>query len=294
MSVLICENIKKSESNNELIKNFSYNFLDNQIYGIVGKEDSNLNYLFNVISGNLEPNEGKIYIDGEDLYEMKDMRERICYLTQDVPFSPNLTILKIFKLMEEKYPKWDNSYAYELIRSFNIDIKSQYSKLSASKKSLFLGILGLASKANITILKDPVQNADIKDKYDFFNLLYKDHESYPRIFILSTDFIDDISFMLDKILFFDKGRLFAQFTMEDIHENFRFLTGKTEVLRSLMNGVKVIGYEERGKTLTVCVRQKLSKDEIRKYQKYMIKIDEAPIHNIFIYLINLREIKVKF
>ena len=81
---------------------------------------------------------------------------------------------------------------------------------------------------------------------------------------------------------------------EEINENFRYVSGKTEVLKSLMNGIKVIGYEDLGKTLTVCVSQKLSKDDIRKYQKYMIKITDVPIHNIYVYLVNLREIRIKF
>ena len=91
----------------------------------------------------------------------------------------------------------------------------------------------------------------------------------------------------------DRGRLFAQFTIDEIKDSFRYLTGKTEVLKSLISGVKIVGIEERGKTLTVCIRQKLSKDDIRKYQKYLIKISEVPIRSVFIYLINLRLMKEK-
>ena len=81
------------------------------------------------------------------------------------------------------------------------------------------------------------------------------------------------------------------FTRDEIKNNFRYLTGKTEVLKSLLSGIKVIGVEERAGTLTVCIRKKLNKDEIRKFQKYLIQISEVPIQKIFIYLINLRGIK---
>ena len=37
-----------------------------------------------------------------------------------------------------------------------------------------------------------------------------------------------------------------------------------------LNGVKVIGVEKRSNTLTVCVRKKLNKDDVRKFQKYLI------------------------
>ena len=74
-------------------------------------------------------------------------------------------------------------------------------------------------------------------------------------------------------------------------ENFTYLSGKSEVLRSLISGIKVIGVEERGNTLYVCIHQKLTKDDIRKYKKYLIKMSEVPIQKVFVHLINLREKK---
>jgi len=293
MSVLVCEGISSTTDNQ--IKNFSYNFLDNQIYGFVGKNDSKISDFFDLISGNIKPTEGKIYIDGEDLYDNDlSIYERVFYLPTAPKYFYTSPIIKIIGKLSEEYPKWDNTYFYQLLRDFNIDINAFFGKITKREQSIVLGCFALASKANITIMNLPLKDADIKDKYDFFKAVYQDHEIYHRTILVNTDYIDDITYLVDKVLFFDKGRLFAQFTIDEINENFRYISGKTEVLKSLMNGVKVIGYEDLGKTLTVCVRQKLSKDDIRKYQKYMIKITDVPIHCVFVYLINLREIKIKF
>ena len=293
MSVLVCENISKNESGP--IKNFSYNFLDNQIYGLVGKNDSKIEELFSLISGEAKPQSGKVYVDGEDLYD-NDMaiEERVFYLPSDPSYFNGSPIIKIIARLNKSYPKLDNAYAYQILKKFNIDINAIYSKLTEREKSIVLGVLALASKANITIMNMPLKDADFKDKYDFFKTVYQDHESYSRTFIINTDFIDDITYLVDKILFFDKGKLISQFTVEEINDNFRYLSGKTEVVKSLVSGIKLLGYEDLGKTLTVCVGQKLSKDDIRKYQKYMIKISEVPIHIIYVYLVNLRELKDKY
>ena len=39
--------------------------------------------------------------------------------------------------------------------------------------------------------------------------------------------------------------------------------------------------------------EQLTKDEIRKFQKYLIQISEVPVQKIFIYLINLKSKKTK-
>ena len=291
MSVLVCENIYKIENKEEIIHNFSYNFLDNQIYAIMGNSNSRQEELLNLLCAKEKPSSGTVYLDGEPLYKNHLMNERLCYISSNTTFPNELKISEIFSIMQEAFPKWDNAFAYELVSHYNISLNEKYGKLNLSKRSLFNGILGLASLANITVFEHPIDNVDAKDRYDFFNFLYVNHERYPRTFIISTSYIDEIDYLINKVLFMDRGRLFAQFTIDEIKNGFRYLSGKTEVLKSLINGVKIIGVEERGKTLTVCIRQKLSKDDIRKYQKYLIKISEVPISSIFVYLINLRLIK---
>ncbi len=291
MSVLVCENCSKILQKKEIIKNFSYNFLENQVYAILGKSNSGQNELLNLITGRIMLTEGQIFLDGLPFGNHHRHINKICFIASDMRFSGQTNILQIFKMMASFYPNWDSYYAYELLLHYNIKHHTAFKQLTINQKTILIGILGLASRANITVFDNPMESVDLKDRYDFFNFLYQHQGKYPRTFILSTNLIDEIDYLVDKILLMDHGKLIAHFTIEEIKENFRYLTGKTEVLKSLISGVKIIGVEERGKTLTVCIREKLKKDEIRKYQKYLIKISEVPIQKIFIYLIHLREKK---
>lgn len=291
MSVLVCDNVSKKSLRKESIKNFSFDFLDNKVYAIVGRSDSGKDTLLDTISGKVKASDGSVYLDGEKLHHNKVMNERICYIPKDTTFPGFLKVEQIFKMMNRKYVKWDNYLAHKIIDVLQISKNTPYYKIPKSKRSIFLGAIAISSRCNITIFDDPVFCSDAKERYDFFNILYSHHQMYPRTIIIATDYVDDIDYLIDNILFFEKGKLIAQFNINDIKNDFRYLSGKTEVLKSLISGVKVIGYEEREKELTVCIRKKLSKDDIRKYQKYMIKISEVPIQKVFVYLINLRQKK---
>lgn len=288
MSVLLCENLYKTNTNYK-INNFNYNFLDKKIYGILGKTNSGIDTLLNLLSGKTSPSKGTIWIDGEKLDSK--MQDRICYINKKSRFSDLTTVNSLFKSMLMKYPKWDNFFAYTLIKHFNIELNNLVNGLTLSKRELLLGICSMASRANIVIYDDPVSNADIKDRDDFYKFLYDHHSRYPNTVIISTNFIDEFSYIFDKVLFLDDGRLFRFYTVQELKENFRYLSGKTEVLNSLIKGVKIIGAEEKNGILTVCITKNLNKDETRKFQKYMINISEVPIQKIFVYLINLRQMK---
>lgn len=291
MSILVCDNISKIYKKKNSVKNFTFNFLEKKIYAIVGKSDSGKELLLDLMTVNNQPDSGCVYLDGEPLLNNNEMASRICFIDKSIAFSKQITVKGVLKFMKRKYPKWDNKYAYDLLEYFNIKPTSLYLTLPKNQKSLLLGICSIASRCNITVYNDPVSEVDVKDRYDFYNFLYTHHTRYPRTIIIATDFVDEIDYMFDKVLFIEKGKLIEYFTRDEIKNNFRYLTGKTEVLKSLLAGIKVVGVEERAGTLTVCIRKKLNKDEIRKFQKYLIKISEVPIQKIFIYLINLRGIK---
>ena len=293
MSVLLCDNISKNVSNGNSIQNFTFNFLDKKIYGIIGKSDSGKDTLLNLLTMKVHPTSGDIWIDGKNLKENKQLLDRVCYVDKKMLFSDTLSIKALCAKMASTYVKWDNYYAYTLCRHFNIKMNSLFCKLSKAKRHLFLGICGLASRANITIYNDIVSDVDLKDRHDFYTFMYEHYLRYPRTIIIATEYIDEIDYMFDKVLFLDKGKLIDYFTTKEIKNNFRYLTGKTEVLKSLISGIKIIGAEERGGILTVCIRKRLSKDDIRKFQKYLIEISDVPIQKVFIYLITLREIKNK-
>lgn len=293
MSVLLCDNISKTSSNGNSIQNFTFNFLDKKIYGIIGKSDSGKDTLLDLLTMKVKPSEGTIWVDGSDLSKDHKMEERICYINKKTFFPDSFSIKMICAKMNNVYPKWDNYYAFTLCRHFNIKLNQLFCKMPKAKRHLFLGICALASRANITIYNDVVSDVDLKERHDFYTFLYEHYLRYPRTIIISTDYIDEIDYMFDKVLFLDKGKLIDYFSTTDLKNNFRYLTGKTEVLKSLISGIKIIGAEERGGILTVCVRKKLSKDDIRKFQKYLIDISDVPIQKIFVYLITLRELRNK-
>lgn len=285
MSVLLCESIS-----NKVIHNFSFNFLNKKIYGILGKTDSGKESLLNLLKCNIKPDKGNIWIDGNILD--KSLSSRIFYLEKNVSF-PNLThISTIFKKMKRKYPKWDNYLAFELVSYFKIRINDSWKSLTKEQRNLIIAICALASRANITIIDDPLCDQDLKNRYDFYNALYKHKEKYPRTFIIASDKVDDISFLFDKVLFLDKGRLIDYFNKSDF-ENFKILSGKPEAILSLTKEIKIIGKEEYNGLLSVCINKNITKDDKRKYQKYLIDVYEISIEKLFIFLTTLKNKKDK-
>ena len=113
MSVILCENIsiKKREKQ---INSFNFNFLDKQIYGIVGKSDSGKELLLDLLSSKVNPKSGDIWVDGENLKHNDEMQSRICYMPRNIRFSDLLTVKGLFK--KKNYKKHCNRKAKQFVR----------------------------------------------------------------------------------------------------------------------------------------------------------------------------------
>jgi len=68
-------------------------------------------------------------------------------------------------------------------------------------------IVGLASRAPLTIFDEPYLGLDAGARGIFYDRLLEDYAEHPRTVILSTHLIDEISRLLEHILFIDQGRL---------------------------------------------------------------------------------------
>lgn len=290
MSVIILDHASLDDKHQAPVRNFSYNFWENRVYALLGTADSGLESLYDLLSGRKAPDSGHVWLDGYPLSNPK-AESRVCYLAPDSAFLPFQPVYSILKAMEKKYPKWDRALSGAFVDHFHLPLNDAYGTLSARDRSLLLAGVALASCANVTLVNASLASVDPKDRHDFFSMLYEHHERYPRCFIISTTFIDDLSDIVDQVLMLYKGRLMEVFTPEEIENGFTYLSGKPEVLKGLVQNMRMISYEERHGVLSVCVPVRLNKDEIRKFQKYLIKMSTVPIEKVFIYLSALRERK---
>lgn len=91
-----------SFNKNKVFKNVSFNIKNNLIYGVTGSSGSGKTTLFNLLIGFLDPNNGKILINGKDIRVFKNSwQNSLCYIPQDLYLWED-TIEKNITLSEEK------------------------------------------------------------------------------------------------------------------------------------------------------------------------------------------------
>ena len=67
-------------------------------------------------------------------------------------------------------------------------------------------IVGLASRAPLTIFDEPYLGLDAVARSLFYDRLLEDYTEHPRTVILSTHLIDEVSRLLEHVIVLDQGQ----------------------------------------------------------------------------------------
>src|SRR5699024_9586408 len=125
--------------------------------------------------------------------------ESICLINERNDFKDNLKIKQVFNLYALFHPGWDWDLAHELLDVYDLDLKMKVKALSKGMASALGVIVGLATKAPITIFDEPYIGLDAAARSKFYELLLREYEKEPRVIIFSTHLIDEVSLMFEEV-----------------------------------------------------------------------------------------------
>ena len=179
--IIELENISKGFGERELIKNFEYTFRRGDRIGVVGKNGMGKSTLLNMITGELQPDKGKIST-GETV-------QFGYYKQTDLVFNENQRVIDIVKDVAEvvQLGTGETVTVGVLLQAFLFSPSKQYdfiSKLSGGERRRLQLLLILIKQPNFLILDEPTNDLVI----DSLNVLEEFLLNFPGcLMIVSHD-----------------------------------------------------------------------------------------------------------
>lgn len=189
------------------------------VYGVLGRNGVGKTTLMKIIFNMITRYEGEVDVNGISANNNDEMLKHIVYVggeinQHNVLFQGKIKdILKTYNLM---YDTFDQEYAESLLDSFDIKLKTKFSKLSTGNKTLVQNTLGLATRAPITILDEPTNGLDSVNRQNFFHYMMEDYAAHPRLFMLSTHLIQEVENYLTNVVILKNAKVLLDDSLESI------------------------------------------------------------------------------
>ena len=169
-SIIEFENVSLSYGNRLILDNINFKINEGQIFGMLGPNGVGKSTIFNLITGLVPPNNGKIKIAGENVNDypvyLRTKKFKVGYVPQYGGYFGDLTLYENLKAISEIVIENKNSRTERinyLISKFELDnlkeIKAKF--LSGGQKKKLVIALSLLSNPNVLLLDECFAALDV-------------------------------------------------------------------------------------------------------------------------------------
>ena len=186
-----------------------------EFVAVVGTSGSGKSTLLHMLGGLDRPTSGKVYVDGNDIFALKDdeltifRRRRIGFVFQAYNLVPVLSVYENIVLpIELDGGTVDKSYVDEIIHTLGLESKllSLPSQLSGGQQQRVAIARALATKPAIILADEPTGNLDSKTSQDVLALMKVTGRKFAQTMVMITH-NEEIAQLADRIVRIEDGRI---------------------------------------------------------------------------------------
>ena len=219
MDVLYTENLKKiygaGENQVKALDGINLSIKQGEFVSIVGTSGSGKSTLLHMLGGLDQPTDGKVFVDGKDIFSMKKdaltifRRRKIGFVFQAFNLVPVLNVYENIVLpIELDGNPVDKKYVGEVIASLGLKdrVNSMPNQLSGGQQQRVAIARALATKPAIVLADEPTGNLDSKTSQDVLGLLKITGQKFNQTIVMITH-NEEIAQMADRIVHIEDGRI---------------------------------------------------------------------------------------
>lgn len=258
------------------------------ITGLLGGNGAGKTTLMSLLTGQQFSAAGTIKVFDQDPAENDRVLSRICFVRDSLRYPNNFRLSHVLAVGQTFYPLWDMDLAQQVIKEFDLPRRRPVAKFSRGMISAVGIMIGLASRAPITIFDEPYLGLDAAARQRFYDLLLDDYTMHPRTLILSSHLIDEIAKLFDTVLVMDKGRLVIDSDADELRGRAAVLTGQADAVEDLARPYTVLRRELMGSIATTTIYGKLDPNLSRRAAQTDVRVSAASLQQLVVNAAALR------
>lgn len=191
----ICKTYGSGETAVHALKNVSFSVSKGEFVAVVGESGSGKSTLLNTLGALDMPTSGKVYIDGKDIFAMKEKqltifrRRNIGFIFQAFNLIPELTVEQniIFPVLLD-YQKPNRKYLEELLNVLNLKERRNHlpNQLSGGQQQRVAIGRALLTRPSLILADEPTGNLDSANSSEVIALLREASKKYAQTIIMIT------------------------------------------------------------------------------------------------------------
>lgn len=224
-NVIEIRGVSRRFGKTQALENVSLDVPRGCVFGLVGENGAGKTTLIKHVLGLLKAKQGSVRVFGLDpVADPPGVLGRIGYLSEDRDLPDWMRVGELMKYTQAFYPNWDESYANELVRAFELKIDQRIKSLSRGQRAQVGLLIALAHRPELLLLDEPSSGLDAVVRRDILAAIIRTVADEGRTVLFSSHLLDEVERVADRVAMIHRGNLVLSGTLDDVKENHRRIT----------------------------------------------------------------------
>lgn len=255
-----------------------------RIHGLLGRNGTGKTTLLSALASLRRPRAGVVRVDGCDPFEDERIMESVCLIREAGDVVPDTPATATLDFVGSARPSFDRRFADRLIELFGLNPKVKPAAMSRGQRSAFGAVIGLASRASLTMFDEVHLGMDAPTRQQFYDELIADFATHPRTVIVSSHLISEIEPLLETVTILHGNTVLLSDETDDLRSRGATLTGPVAAVDQAAVGHSVIGMRDLGPTRELTLFGDLDRRALADAERAGVQVGPVPLQELFIHL----------
>lgn len=196
-----------------------------RVFGLVGENGAGKTTLIKHLLGLHTAQAGTVRVFGSDpVLDPVAVLSRIGYLSEDRDLPEWMRVGELMNYTRAFYPRWDDGYALELLRMFELPRDQKIRTLSRGQRARVGLLVALAHRPELLVLDEPSSGLDPGARQDILAAVVRTIAEEGRTVLFSSHLLHEVQRVADHVMMLHAGRLVLNEPLDDLLQRHRLVT----------------------------------------------------------------------
>lgn len=249
--------LEKSFGDIRVLKNITMTIRDGELFGLVGTNGAGKSTLLRILAGVLFQDHGIVQMDGEKIFENEKLKNRICFLPDNLWYFHNASPADMAALYQKIYENFDRKRFETLCGKFGLDPKRKLRTFSKGMQKQTAIFLGICANTEYLLCDETFDGLDPLVRQEVKSILAVELLNREFTPIVATHNLREVEDICDHIGLLHRGGVLLSENLEDMKfhtQKVQCVIGDREKEEELLRELTLVRWEKRGSMLLFVAR----------------------------------------
>ena len=281
------KNLNKSYGTKKVLDDLNCTIKTGSIYGLIGENGAGKSTLLRIIMGIFKKDSGSIEIDGKEISDDEEFKQKLVYVPDDLFFFKGYTIKDMITFYSKLYENFDIAFANKIFDTLKFDKDKKIQQFSKGMKRQTALICAIATNADYMFFDETFDGIDPVIRNFMKKIIAEQMEKKETTIIMTSHNLRELEDICDNLGLLHKGGILFESDIDSLKTNmFKIqISLPNEFSEKDFQNFNVLNFKKTGSVATVILKGE--KDGYEKALEEMnpIILDFLPLtlEEIFIY-----------